>query len=79
MAHDEHEHPNPNPVDDPRTQPMVLGAVLGTILVVVTIYAVMALYYRSEVSYQRQTTYDEAWFTAPRLASEQQALCHSGG
>ncbi|MBI5864731.1 MAG: hypothetical protein HZB38_09520 [Planctomycetes bacterium] len=48
MSHGATEHPNPNLHDDPRSSPLVLGAVLGVILTVVTILCTVALYYAED-------------------------------
>lgn len=73
MSHAEHEHPNPNLVDDPHTSPLVLGAILGVLLVIVSVYATMALYYRSMDTVVKQRVYDPAEVSVAELHAQQVA------
>jgi hypothetical protein len=73
VSHAEHEHPNPNLQDDPSVSPMVLGSILGVLLVVVTIYAVTALYFRTENVAVKEHVYDPTNLTVQELQARQTA------
>lgn len=40
------EHPNPNPMDDPAPQPLLMGFIVSLLLTLVTIIASAAIYFR---------------------------------
>lgn len=73
MSHAEHEHPNPNPQDDPSVSPLVLGSILGVLLVVVSIYAVAALYFRAETQAVKSRVYDPTELSVEALHEAQNA------
>lgn len=52
------EHPNPNAMDDPAPQPLLLGVVVGLLLTLVTIIASAAIYFRG------------VWSAETRIAEE---------
>src|SRR5262245_60319514 len=76
MGHD--EHPNPNPMDDPSAPPLVLGAILGVVLTLVTIVGTAALYFRSEQRLERQAGDNAAAPLANRIQAEQRTQLASG-
>lgn len=55
----EHEHPNPNKQDDPKSSPVALAAFIGTVLVIASVYGLTAMYYRQETNFVRETYYDQ--------------------
>lgn len=73
-------HPNPNLQDDPKTSPLVLGGIIGTVLVAVTVVAVSALYFRNEHRVVREVVYenDPAKMTVNRLHGQQRQILAGG-
>lgn len=75
---DAHEHPNPNPMDDPAASPLVLGTILGVILTLVTIVATAALYFERERKYEGRAMASSSASVAARVHAAQKTQLASG-
>ena len=73
-----HEHPNPNPNDDPSAGPLFFVALLSTIIFVVTVFAVTAVYFQVEGSETVRQQYETSIGTAVANRDNQEAILQSG-
>ena len=73
-----HEHPNPNPHDDPSAGPLFYVAVISTILFVATVFALTALYFQAENSEVARQQYQTAIGTAESNRTNQEVILNSG-
>ncbi|MFQ5807772.1 MAG: hypothetical protein ACE5I3_15100 [Phycisphaerae bacterium] len=77
MAHE--QHPNPNVQDDPSAMPVIITGVAGSLLVVVTIIVLLALYHRTESALIRERVYDAPSIAVEQLHADQEAKLNVPG
>lgn len=65
------EHPNPNPMDDPAAQPLLMGFVVGILLTLVTIIASAAIYFRGVWSAETRIAEDTGRIQAAEVRTKQ--------
>lgn len=72
-----HAHPNPNPNDDPNPVPVVLWGIIGSLLVVVSVYALAGLDGKVQYDLQRDRLYSGNYTEYSDLAATQKSEVNS--
>ncbi len=74
----DHEHPNPNPHDDPSAGPLFYVTIISTILFVATVFAIAALYFQVEIGETNRQQYQTAIGTAESNRANQEVILNTG-